>query len=148
MIRRVDETIVSLITTRYANISDYKEKIQRGIMLPSHIRSLLKENNLFPSSSVVDQAQASKAKNSSKTYLPLKLSNLNNTNSGSVASPLLYSPFSVETTVPSNSQYDTNELDGFMDKLDLKKTTISTLSNNSAVFFRKFPISYFRLGVN
>jgi len=147
VIRRVDETIVSLITTRYANISDYKEKIQRGIMLPSHIRSLLKENNLFPSSSVVDQAQlstgTSKAKNSPKTYLPLKLSNLNNTNSGSVASPLLYSPFSVETTVPSNSQYDTNELDGFMDKLDLKKTTTSTLSNNSAVFFRKTPkVSY------
>jgi len=146
VIRCVDETIVSLITTRYANINDYKDKIHRGIMLPSHIRSLLKENNLLPSaadSSALSQTQSStllpvvtsKPKNTTKPYLPLKLTNLNNTNS-SVSSPILYSPFSVETTVPQSSQYkEENELNELIDKLELKKKNETSVYTNSSVFF-------------
>ncbi len=113
-------------------------------MLPSHIRSLLKENNLSPSSSpttssVVTQAHPSplpvtvaNVKNSPKAYLPLKLSNLSITNS-SVTTPLLYSPFSVETAVSQSLQFkEDNEL---IENLDVQKKT----TENSAVFFRKCP---------
>ena len=47
LIKRVDDTIISLIKSRYSNIDDYKQKIMQGQGLPSYIRSLLKENNYW-----------------------------------------------------------------------------------------------------
>lgn len=102
VVRRVDETIIALITSRYPNIDDYKEKIQRGTMLPSYIRTLLKENNLLPAATnqnTTVETALTQQKKQMKAYLQLKHSNLEKVNSGLP----LYSPFSVET-VPNNDQ--------------------------------------------
>ena len=47
LIQKMDDMICSLIKSRYTNLDEYKDKIVKGVNLPSYIKSLLKENNFW-----------------------------------------------------------------------------------------------------
>lgn len=55
-IKLVDKIVISLIKSRYSNMSEYKQKILTCTQLPSYVKSLLIENNFWsPNSKLLQQ---------------------------------------------------------------------------------------------
>lgn len=109
IIKLVDETIKSLIKSRYPSIDEYKQNIKQGQNLPSYIRTLLKENNYFQenedtlSSNIKSLEAASITGNKN---LNLKLISENVQTAGDAANTPLYSPFSTETKIDQKLNED------------------------------------------
>lgn len=114
IIKRVDDILISLMKSRYTNIDEYKQKIQRGIGLPSYIRTLLKENNY---SYVSGENKPIELKQELKTNLQLKLINESITES---SSPNLYSPFPNDSKEGLNQNFniESEKNDDGLDKAD------------------------------
>lgn len=153
IIKLLDETIKSLIKSRYPSIDEYKQKIKQGQNLPTYIRSLLTENNYFKESeddnktSEVVSATTGNTKN-----LSLKLLNENVQTRKQVesANTPLYSPFSIETKIDPNQNVMATEVQSeeqneinqmLLVNVDLNREVFvdnaSELVQPPSVFFRK-----------
>jgi hypothetical protein len=122
LIKRVDDTITSLINSRYPNINEYKQQIQRGLSLPSYIRTILKENSYPPvtMSSDTEQQINDLINNKQQIKSGINLKSAND-NSSETLHNVLYSPFSAQIKTDLNQNT--------YDELDENKTTNQILSN-------------------
>lgn len=153
IIKLIDETIKSLIKSRYPSIDEYKQNIKQGQNLPSYIRTLLKENNYFQENEDTLSSKNKPSEVASTTNnknLNLKLINENVQTTGDSANTPLYSPFSIETkidqkpnedlAVVNNDSEDQNEINEMLlANIDLNREVFvdnaSEIEQPPAVFF-------------
>ena len=134
LIKRVDDTIISLVKSRYSNIDDYKQKIMQGQGLPSYIRSLLKENNYWNNNPVIGEDSTKAAQTQSEPPHS--------------AAPIFYSPVFADTVHSSQVDQTTesnvtleqaNELIANLSLNDYANAVgANQREHQSPVFFRKF----------
>ncbi len=131
LIKLVDDTIKSLIKSRYPSINEYKQKIKQGINLPSYIRSVLKENNYFPANEEI-KLDSTTSKNVSLNANNLHLKLISENVQGE-AHPPLYSPFSVETKTDMNQRM-LEEINDLEEPSELSEMFVASIDLNREVF--------------
>jgi hypothetical protein len=83
-IKLVDETIKSLIKSRYTNLNEHKQKLISGVGLPTYIHTLLTEQGFWSSNSSSNDKNKDNTQSKDTSTATTTSSSINNNNNGAI----------------------------------------------------------------